>query len=140
MWNLAEHFRQEPLKLGALTYKVRLLAITRTRKNKVQKFDFQKVFLKAHSRFSVSRWLQQPNFADLLSTCLLPTLLVGLTSLSQLKSPSTFHHFLLAAEIRSLLTLLHSQYQAPGSDCCWLRRAWPMTQQLSFQKVTQESI
>lgn len=29
----AEDFRQEPLKLGLLTYKVRRLAITRTRKN-----------------------------------------------------------------------------------------------------------
>lgn len=43
------------------------------------------------------------NFADLLRTCLLPILLVGLASLSQPNSRSTFHHFLLAAEIRSLL-------------------------------------
>lgn len=79
------------------------------KKRKCRNSTFRQVYLKAHSRFSVKRWLQQPNFADLLSTCLLPTLLVGLTSLSQPSSPSTFHHFLLAAERRSLLTLLHSQ-------------------------------
>lgn len=109
---LAEHFRQESLKLSRLTYKVRLLLIIRTEQQQRKKST--EILLSDRSTLkithvSVRRWLQPPNLADLFSTCLLPTLLVGLTSLSQPNSPSTFHHFLLAAEIRSFLTLLHSQ-------------------------------
>lgn len=48
---LAEHFRQEPLKLGRLTYKVRLLLPTQTKKKKDSNSTFRQVYLKEHSRF-----------------------------------------------------------------------------------------
>lgn len=148
---LAEHFRQEPLKLGRLTYKVRLLLPTQTKKKKksIAILLSDRSTLKS-THVSVRRQRQPPNFADLLSTCLLPTLLVGLTSLSQPNSPSTFHHFLLAAEIRSFLTLLHSQSKhqvltaagscLPGpSQNSSLFRKWPQESQHSLKTRERRS-
>lgn len=51
---LAEHFRQESLKLSRHTYKVRLLLIIRTKQQQQKKHrnsTFRQVYLKNHSRF-----------------------------------------------------------------------------------------
>lgn len=73
-------------------------------------------------------------------TCLLPTLLVCLTSSSQPNSPSTFHHFLLAADS------LRGDKASPRRRCCRhppgtrfsdlrSRPARAITEELSFRKM-----
>lgn len=134
---LAERFHQEPLKLGKLPSKVRLLLITRTKISIEILLPGRSTLRSTH--VSVRRWLQPPNFADRISTCLLPTLLVGLTSLSQPNSPSTFHHFLLAAEIRSFLTLLHSQPKHQVLTAAGSCLPGPSHNSSLFRKRPQES-